>query len=188
MSSLNFRFIPIAGMILVFIPVLGVLAQNETDYYGSVANSCRFFLESSRVNTRLWSDINASAVKDTGSTSGNAYNKRIAEHCEWNLRSDKPSWNQIRDRAISSLPIPDQSFYQKRVAAHCEWILKNTNADWWRSVRDSAIKDAGNANSDFYYKRVGEHCESLLTRRNQVGKWNQVVLSAKRDVFASIVK
>jgi|LakMenEpi03Aug12_release.lakeMendotaPanAssembly.Ray.scaffolds.fasta_scaffold845313_2 hypothetical protein len=185
MNPRNFSFLfYIAGGVIAFMPISIVSAQNREDYYRSVASSCQSVLNSNG-RIALWSDIRASAVNDTGSTSGDRYNKRVTEHCEWNLKGEKPLWNQVKDRAISSLAIPNQPYYQKRLAAHCEWSLNNTNhADWWRSIRDAAINDAGNTNSELYYKRVSEHCSWFLGQQKKPEMWNQIELSARRDVFA----
>jgi hypothetical protein len=185
MKSAKFKLLfSVSGLVLAFLPITDVLAQSKEDYYRSITASCESVLITNG-RSSLWSDIRASAVNDTGSTSGDNYNKRVTEHCEWNLRSQSSLWTRIRDKAISTLTIPNTSFYQKRLAAHCEWVLNNTNrADWWRSIRDSAINDAGNANSDHYYKRVGEHCSWVLSQRKQPELWNQIELSARRDVFS----
>ncbi|MFM7572959.1 MAG: hypothetical protein ACKO4S_07480 [Snowella sp.] len=130
-------------LVLAFTPILAVSAQSKGDYYQSVATSCEKTLNASG-RKALWQDISAAAVKDTQTTSGDSYNKRITEHCEWNLRGDKPLWNQIRNKAIASLPIPNPSYYQERLAAHCEWSLNHTNhTNWWRDIREAAIQGCG---------------------------------------------
>ncbi len=173
----------IAGLVFALTPVLETYAQSNTQYYNSVANSCQAVLNSNG-RSALWSDIRASAVNDTGSTSSDNYYKRVTEHCEWNLRGEKPLWRSIINKAIASLPITNQPYYQQRIAAHCESLLNKTNrADWWRLIRDSAINDANNTTSDFYYKRVGEHCSYLLNQRKQPEAWNLIEQSARLDTF-----
>jgi hypothetical protein len=184
LRSCSLFFITIQ-LALIFTPILAVSAQNKGDYYQSVATSCENTLNASG-RTALWKDIRAAAVNDTQKVSGDSYNKRITEHCEWNLKGDQPLWNQIRDKALTSLPIPNPSYYQKRLAAHCEWSLNNANhGNWWREVREAATNDAaGDTRGDLYYRRVGEHCAWVLNQQKQPEMWNQIELAARRDAFA----
>lgn len=176
--------LPIVGLVLALTPVLEASAQNKTEYYKSVASSCQKTLQSNGRGA-LWLDIEAAAATDAGNTSSDTFYKREAEHCEWNLRSEKPLWQQIRFNAISTLPIPNQDYYEKRLAEHCESLLNNTNRrDWWRLIRKAALNDAeGKINSPHYYKRAGEHCAYVLRERKRPEDWHLIAKSARLDAF-----